>query len=598
MDFVELTKRSNRDLYDACDRSALQKAGRAMDRAGGLKKLLLARDKSLDPFTGRQLTALSEVHRDNGRWKEAARELRRLMATSGINLPDGSLQKAADPHELSALGRAGRMSPRSAHQDHNGWAASVDAHIELWRACVSIGLSSGTLAIKMVGPDHAEADEFSSLVTANASFEEMKGYRWLSARRGEKAGILKIEIAYPEEELEDQAEARLDAMGLASQKRGARGVLEELVLDNLASALGAIMDARARREALRSAASAYAGLLEAPPLGEVPVLALHVGSSTAPVGLAVLDGKGEILARDEIPSGDDLQGRVSEAIANHSPASAVLPASATDQDRLDAATAALGDLPVTRVIPAAIKEARKDLDEGPMIASAVVLARRALRPDVEFAKVHPASLGLGEYTADLDRERLEEVLDEARMIVAWEKAQRAGGIKPRKKGPAPGRPGKAVKRLNPLVKTIRDLKPGMTLDGVITNLTRFGAFVNVGLSTEAMIHVSQLSTEFVEEPSEVVRVGQNVSARVIEVVPEKSRIALSLKSAPEPGERPSFREPRPDRGPSRQASAPSVSQRSASNHHDKPTQSGGKSGEGDKKSRSAALADLDALFKK
>jgi len=131
-------------------------------------------------------------------------------------------------------------------------------------------------------------------------------------------------------------------------------------------------------------------------------------------------------------------------------------------------------------------------------------------------------------------------------------------------------------RLNPMIRAITDLKPGMTVDGVITNLTRFGAFVNIGLPTEGMIHISQLSTEFVEDPAQVVRIGQSVNARVLEVVPEKSRIALSLKP---PVERPEFPAREPGKGPPR-------------------TNRPRRDRDGEKKSRSAALADLDALFKK
>lgn len=597
MDFVELTKRSNRDLHDACDRTVLQQTGRALDRAGGLKKLLISGDKCLAPFTGEQLAMLAQVHRDAILWKESARELRRVLSTSGVTLPDGSLQKAAEPHELAALGRAARMSPRSAHQDHNGWARAVEAHVDLWRACVSIGMTSGTVAITMVAPDHADAEEFVGHVTAKSTFAELKSYRWLGARRGERAGILSINITLPMDELLQQAEARLPAMGLGSQKRGAQSVLNELVLDNLQGVLGALMDARARAESLRSAASAYWGLLTSPPLKESPVLAIHIGSNTAPAGVVLLDENGDLIASEEIPAGNDLVGSLAGLVAEHNPATAVLPVSSTDTGRLEKATEALGSITLIRVLPTALREARKDLPFSPVVASAVVLGRRAIDPATEFAKVPPAALGLGEYSSDLDHDQLTEILEETRLIVSWERSQGPEGARPRKKGPAAARPGKAIKRLNPMVKTIRDLKPGMTLDGVITNLTRFGAFVNVGLSTEAMIHVSQLSTEFVEEPSEVVRVGQNVSARVIEVVPEKSRIALSLKPAPEPGDRPQFREGRSDMGGGR-GGPPSSARRAHSPMDSSGSHRGRGDGEGDKKSRTAALADLDALFKK
>jgi len=115
--------------------------------------------------------------------------------------------------------------------------------------------------------------------------------------------------------------------------------------------------------------------------------------------------------------------------------------------------------------------------------------------------------------------------------------------------------------------------------------------VNIGLTTEAMIHVSQLSEEFVDEPSQVVRVGQNLSARVLEVVPEKSRIALSLKPDRGPMDRPAPRRDSPKERPSG-LFGPQIEKVGDNTQRPK------RSGSSDKPSRSAALADLDALFKK
>ena len=85
-------------------------------------------------------------------------------------------------------------------------------------------------------------------------------------------------------------------------------------------------------------------------------------------------------------------------------------------------------------------------------------------------------------------------------------------------------------RLNPLVKTLNDLRGGMTVHGVVTNISHFGAFVNLGLPQEALVHISELSDQFVENPNEVVSIGQQVTAHVLAVDPGRGRISLSLKS--------------------------------------------------------------------
>jgi len=78
----------------------------------------------------------------------------------------------------------------------------------------------------------------------------------------------------------------------------------------------------------------------------------------------------------------------------------------------------------------------------------------------------------------------------------------------------------------------KDLLPGMKLDGVVTNLVAFGAFVDIGVHQDGLVHVSQLADRFVKDPAEVVKVGQKVSVTVMSVDLERNRIALSMKKDP------------------------------------------------------------------
>ena len=87
------------------------------------------------------------------------------------------------------------------------------------------------------------------------------------------------------------------------------------------------------------------------------------------------------------------------------------------------------------------------------------------------------------------------------------------------------------------VEKVEHLQPGMKLPGVVTNVTAFGAFVDVGVHQDGLVHISQLSDNFVKDPAEVVKVGQRVQATVMEVDLQRKRIALSLKTNPEVGPR-------------------------------------------------------------
>jgi uncharacterized protein len=78
-----------------------------------------------------------------------------------------------------------------------------------------------------------------------------------------------------------------------------------------------------------------------------------------------------------------------------------------------------------------------------------------------------------------------------------------------------------------------DLTVGMKLPGIVTNVTAFGAFVDIGVHQDGLVHVSQLSDQFVRDASEVVKVGQKVQVTVTEVDLKRSRIALSMKSNPD-----------------------------------------------------------------
>lgn len=81
------------------------------------------------------------------------------------------------------------------------------------------------------------------------------------------------------------------------------------------------------------------------------------------------------------------------------------------------------------------------------------------------------------------------------------------------------------------IRTLEDLHPGMTLPGVITNVTAFGAFVDIGVHHDGLVHISQLADRYVKDPHEVVRVHQKVAVKVLEVDSERGRIALSMKKA-------------------------------------------------------------------
>lgn len=118
------------------------------------------------------------------------------------------------------------------------------------------------------------------------------------------------------------------------------------------------------------------------------------------------------------------------------------------------------------------------------------------------------------------------------------------------------------------VRTMEDLKTDMVLEGVVTNVTAFGAFVDVGVHQDGLVHVSQLSDRFIKDPNEVVKVGDKLSVRVVEVDLVRKRIALSAKRGSEAqvggasGKRP---EPRPQQQGGRPQNRPQSTQQKPQN---------------------------------
>ncbi len=76
---------------------------------------------------------------------------------------------------------------------------------------------------------------------------------------------------------------------------------------------------------------------------------------------------------------------------------------------------------------------------------------------------------------------------------------------------------------------------GMTLEGVVTNVTKFGAFVDIGVHQDGLVHISELADRYIKEPSDVVKVGQIVKVHVLSADAKTKRIALSMKT---PGSKP------------------------------------------------------------
>jgi len=106
------------------------------------------------------------------------------------------------------------------------------------------------------------------------------------------------------------------------------------------------------------------------------------------------------------------------------------------------------------------------------------------------------------------------------------------------------------------VNEVKDLIPGMVLEGVITNVTNFGAFVDVGVHQDGLVHISALSDKFVSDPREVVKAGDIVKVKVMEVDLQRKRIGMSMRLNDEPGQEKPARKPQVQRQQPREQRQP------------------------------------------
>jgi uncharacterized protein len=79
------------------------------------------------------------------------------------------------------------------------------------------------------------------------------------------------------------------------------------------------------------------------------------------------------------------------------------------------------------------------------------------------------------------------------------------------------------------IKEMSDLKPGMKLPGIVTNVTAFGAFIDIGVHQDGLVHISELADRFIKDPSEVVQVHQKVNVTVLDIDVDRKRISLSMR---------------------------------------------------------------------
>lgn len=153
--------------------------------------------------------------------------------------------------------------------------------------------------------------------------------------------------------------------------------------------------------------------------------------------------------------------------------------------------------------------------------------------------VHPEAYSVVQRIVESNQKSVEEVIGDTRFLKALNAADYTDDtfgvptvtdiIKELDKPGRDPRPEFKTATFQDGVETLKDLRPNMTLEGVVTNVTHFGAFVDVGVHQDGLVHISAMSHSFVDDPSSVVKAGDIVKVKVMEVDVARKRIALSMR---------------------------------------------------------------------
>ncbi|MGA9071771.1 MAG: Tex family protein [Terracidiphilus sp.] len=155
--------------------------------------------------------------------------------------------------------------------------------------------------------------------------------------------------------------------------------------------------------------------------------------------------------------------------------------------------------------------------------------------------VHPESYPVVEQIALSLKTTVKEIIEQPKLLEQVDRSQLTAGTytlndileELRKPGRDP-RDKFVAPIFREEVREIADVQPGMVLEGVVTNVTKFGAFVDIGVHQDGLVHISELSNRFIKEPSEAVKTGQIVKVKVLSVDAKAKRIALSIKQLTAP----------------------------------------------------------------
>ena len=366
--------------------------------------------------------------------------------------------------------------------------------------------------------DTDEAQKFADYFDFSEPLRRCNSHRLLAMRRGEDQGILRVSITIDGEECISRLTRQFVRGHGVCQTLVSQAVedsFKRLINPSIENEFATLSKERADEEAIKVFTENLRQLLLSPPLGQKRVLALDPGFANG-CKIACLDEQGNLLHH--------------EIIYPHPP-----------RNQVRQATEALQRMIHTyRIEAIAIGNGTASRESKEFVEKTSSPSPSPL-PQRERGREAPSSSPEGGRVPMRTREdkgalNLSQHLSEVSASLPPLPSEGLGEVSLRDILTELEKPGRdprgevEVFEFDKNVHTLSDLIIGMELPGIVTNITNFGAFVDIGVHQDGLVHISQLSDRFVTDPTQVIRLHQHVRVRVVEVDMRRKRIALSMKN--------------------------------------------------------------------
>jgi transcriptional accessory protein Tex/SPT6 len=403
--------------------------------------------------------------------------------------------------------------------------------IQAWQGCfqrsLALVLEKGEVQCLAADRSKAEAKTYEDYFFRTEGFKNLPAHRWLAMKRGEEAGVLARRCLLPQAELVEMITASF--LLQPNQTPPSPELIQKLLLDHLPALAELAMNHRAEQDSIKLTARNYAALLLAPAVEGERLAGLYIEARAIEGHIAIVHDFDQILDQTSFHLASEQEvSRVIEWLKGHKVSGIGVNQPASHQDgakvRQLLNQARFMNFRINFVNSSYLRrQSQKEFFCGRNyslgIKCAITVARRLLDPFKAWQGIDPVEIGLGEYQNDLDTQELRQALLRQRKIVELKRLSRAKSSQIAKK-----------LEFNPMIRALSDLRVGMNVNGVVTNVTHFGVFLNIGLPEQGLIHISELADQFVRNPTEIANIGDMLTARVLAVDKEKGRISLSRKS--------------------------------------------------------------------